>query len=297
MTDQKSLLPSELVPAVPPAPIKSPLADMRAGAMSVDVATMVAALSEYTDRRKAFRDWLLSKLVEGIHFGYPPGCEPKLDADGNIMQWQRGKDGDKGKYVTIPKKQWQAKPSFYKAGADFVCDLLGVRDEYDADMQGWEQLGKPTGTFVYRCRLLSRATGEPLGEGRGVRAVGQKGGDANNAIKMAKKCSKVDAVLNAYGLADLFTQDIEDMAPDRHDNPDQRADAPRATPRAQRVTAEQLTAMQAEWKSFTTEPPIKEAFLKFCRAAAGEFDAGSLSAWTQDRLVKCRQAMGLEEPT
>ena len=294
MSDQKSLLPSELVPVVERPP-KSPLADLRTSAMSVDVESMQAGLEDYAERRAAFRKWLLAQLKEGVHYGYPPGCEPRKDDRGWFGVYQKGKDGERGGYKYYPPEQWTAKPSLYKAGAEFVCDLMGARAEYDPDMDGWKQLGEPKGTFVYRCRLYSKTNGELLGEGRGVRKVGDKGGNENNAIKMAKKAAHVDSVLSTYGLSDLFTQDLEEKQP--HDNPDQRTDAPKVTPRAQRVSAEQLTAMQNEWRSFTDGPPIKDAFLEFCKRAAGDFNAGSISEWTQERLRACRKAMGMEEPT
>lgn len=165
------------------------LSDLRGMAMLMPSEQMSVALAEYKDRRQTFRKWLLEQLRQGVHYGYPPGCEPR----GNVRP-----------------EQWTNKPSLYKAGADFMCDLMGVRDEYEADTAAWEQLGKRDGTFVMACRLVSRKTGEVIGEGRGAFADGQKKMGANAALKMAKKCAKVDAVINSWGLSDLFTQDVED---------------------------------------------------------------------------------------
>lgn len=202
---------------------RTALADLRAASLSVPIEVMQRALTEYKERRDEFRAWLKEQLVEGIHYGYAPGCEPRLNASGELMIWQKGKGQNDGGYKAYSRKQWQAKPSLYKAGADFICDLLGIQPRFEADMEAWQQLGSQSGTFVMKCSLLSKATAEIVGEGRGVRKEGQKGGDANNAIKMAQKAAKVDAVLNAYGLSDLFTQDMD---------PD---DAPKQSPNAETV--------------------------------------------------------------
>jgi len=166
---------------------------MRAAAMLMPREQMEVALAEYSDRREAFRDWLLRQLVMGVHFGVPPGCEPKGE---------------------VNPKQWKHKPSLYKAGADFICDLMAARDEYEPDMQSWELSGKTPGLYPFICRLYSRG-GELLGEGRGAAIRGLKKRDDNAAIKCGKKCAKVDATINAWGLSDLFMQDVEDMTPQR----------------------------------------------------------------------------------
>lgn len=197
------------------APKQTALADLRAASLSVPVEVMQRALAEYKERREEFRAWLKEQLVEGIHYGFAPGCEPRLNASGEVLIYQKDRT-----FKAYPKTQWQAKPSLYKAGADFICDLLGVQPKFEADMDAWQQLGAQAGTFVMRCSLISKSTNEVIGEGRGVRKEGQKGGDANNAIKMAQKAAKVDAVLNAYGLSDLFTQDRDpdDVGPKQSPN-------------------------------------------------------------------------------
>lgn len=210
-------------------PRQGALVDLRQYAMSLPVDRMLAGLDEYKARRRAFRKALLSMLIEGVHYGFPPGTEPKLDEDGNAWVWS----GKKQKEVLVKKEQWRHKASFYKAGADFVCDVLGVRDEYKADVEAWQQAGSKPGTFVFACYLMSRSTGELLGEGRGARRVDKD--DENKAVKMAKKSAKVDAVLNTYGLADLFTQDLEEGTQPPHDNPRPREDAPKVAPRGERT--------------------------------------------------------------
>jgi len=81
------------------------------------------------------------------------------------------------------------------------------------------------------------AFNEVLGEGRGAFLVGEKGMKENSTIKMAEKRAKIDAVLNTLGLADLFTQDIEDDAPAPNPRADKDTAAPAAPTRNERATA------------------------------------------------------------
>lgn len=242
----------------PSAPSEQPesraLSDLRGMAMLMPSAQMEVALAEYSDRRRTFRDWLLTQLREGVHYGYPPGCEPR----GNVKP-----------------KQWTNKPSLYKAGADFMCDLMGVRDEYEADNAAWEQLGKREGTFVFACRLFSRS-GVLIGEGRGAFADGQKKMGVNAALKMAKKCAKVDAVINSWGLSDLFTQDIEDQG----DSQPQRRTG-RQSSTASKTHVEELIA---GWKEIRRGDSA--AFGAWAQSVCGvaSESARKVEAWTDDAI-------------
>lgn len=303
---------------LPSTDIVAPPADMRSNMLALPAEQMLAEANRYYDQRHAFRDWLKSKLVEGIHFGYPPALEPKFDDDGNMVvkQWDKRANNGSGGYKTtlVSPKAWTAKPSLYKAGADFVCDLLYVRDSYEADMHGWEQLGKPAGVFVYCCKLISRTTNEVIGEGRGVRKVGTKGGDENNAIKMAKKCAKVDAVLNAYGLADLFTQDLEEpnQLKPQYDVPEERPDAARAKPRDQRrpqtdaapatvVSEAQFKVITTEWKNvygqeITDQKKGFAAFVEWAKRGDPndtDWNPAKLAEWTKARYDRACERLGI----
>lgn len=274
---------------VAPAPRK-PAADLQVFSLGLPVEQMQAMLTEYNERRKCFRDWLRDQLVEGIHYGYPPGCEPKTNSDGDFLVWQ------KGGYVVVPKEQWTPKPSFYKAGADFLCDVFGVIDTYEADEAGWRQLGAKDGTFVYTCRLVSRSTGEIVGEGRGARRVGQKGGDENNSLKMAKKSAKVDAVLNAWALADLFTQDLEDLGQAAHENPAASDDAPTAKPREDRVGKDEIGRLLEIWKSQRhPREAIPANWQAWVVDTTGRgFEVGKASQWTREDLAAVSRALEKE---
>lgn len=266
------------------------LADLRERAMQVPIEQMQRGLAEFKERRDCFRKWLKEQLREGVHYGYPPKLQPKFNEDGDMLVWTKGRDGEKGHNEVVPKESWRAKPSLYKAGADFVCELMGAREEYKADMEAWQQMGAVKGTFVMCCRLFSRETGKFLGEGLGARKVGQKGGDENNSIKMAKKSAKVDAVLNVYGLSDLFTQDLEDMTadPPRHDNPAHDADAPSVPPRGERVTKEDVGYLGELYKKTRPKSQLnREAYWEWVESVIGP-GKGKTESWTRDeydRLV------------
>lgn len=198
--------------------------------MSLSVPQMQTVLAEYEDRRHEFRKWLQSQLVEGVHYGYPPGIS-KSNAD---------------------PRRWKGKPSLYKAGAEFIVDLMGIRSAFSTDLDAWKMLGEPQGTFIRKCCLYSRANGELVGEGSGARKIGDKKMDINASLKMADKAAVVAAVINAYGLSDLFTQDLEDM--DETDKPT-----------IQGVTVKELKELRAEWNSRNPDDANdRGAFLAWC---------------------------------
>lgn len=282
------------------APDEQPANDLRHAMMSLPLEQQKALTDVYMERRTGFRKWLLSQMTEGIHYGYPPGCEPKPDPEhpGNFLIWM------KGGFKSYPASQWKPKPELYKAGAQFICDLLGVDPKWNADLAGWQQLGSPAGTFVYKCDLYSKASGHWLGEGRGARKVGTKGGDENNGVKMAMKSAHVDAVMNTYGLSDLFVQDS--ALPPPNPNPEQDGKAPQAPPRNKRakpataVTQDQLGHVSAEWKSTHPEPSgdvgvQREKFKGWVKwATQREFDSGQLAEWTVADYQACCSKLGIK---
>lgn len=289
-----------------------PVADFRTDMMRMPVEQMVLAQAEYVARRKQFREWLLSQLQLGVHFGYVPGTEPKfVDENGKDCEQSRAKgvkvwSSRKNGYDVVPFSSWTAKPSLYKAGAQFVIDLLNLVPIYAADEIGWKQLGEPVGVFVYSCRLYPKGAAfidENLkGEGRGVRKVGQKGGDENNAIKMAQKCALVDAVLNGFGLADLFTQDTEDgIGPQPHEQPELKPDAPKTQSRNARISDADLKALIDKWKSRREDRGLEvspEAWADwvFEKGFASKKDARASAAWTIALAEKCRNTINVEMP-
>lgn len=269
------------------------LREFRENFMMVPLAVAERGLAEYDEIRDYFRRWLLAKLVRGVHYGFAPGCEPKwCDASGNELPRDRAthtKSYSNGKWYVTSMLQWMPKEGLYKAGAQTICDVLWSRPEFEADMDTWRQLGEPKGVIVLRCRIISKITDRELGQGGGIRREGQKGGDANNALKMAEKSAQCNAVINAYGLSDLFAQDTEegDTQPP-HDNPAANPVAPKQQPRGSRVTSQQIKALSARWKK--AQEPGKdnvERWKLFVKNATGgkEFDCLLPSAWTENDLA------------
>lgn len=259
-----------------------PLADLRHAAMSLPLEQIRGLLDDYMARRTEFRAWLMAQLKLGVHYGVPPGCEPR----GNVRP-----------------EQWVNKPSLYKAGAEFICDLMNVRPKYTADLDGSQQMGelKPDKSgevkryFVYKCELFSRQTGELLGEGTGARQLGAKGGDVNNSVKMAQKNALTAAVLNVYGLSDLFTQDYE---PPEFQNPEQKADAPRAAPRGERVTKKTLDQFFGRFRAYLNPEAQAHDFsiwLADVTARRG-IDFTQPSNWTPEMVSIVDETLRKSEP-
>lgn len=277
--------------------------DARSMLMSMPVDKMASALSEYDDRRKLFREWLMSKLTRGVHYGFSPGCEPKLNANGDLISW----DGK-----AISKQSWVAKPSLYKAGAEFIADLLNLLPVYSADKDTWEMLGAEKGVVVMRCQLYPKGAAwipeNLVGEGIGCRKVGEKKGNENNAVKMAQKSAMVCATLNSYGLSDLFTQDTEDgnIGPEPARNPSARPE-PKVPPRGKReqssnpingpgIINERFQSIKARWKAACEadgDQPTPDSWRSWVVAKIGLPPAAALKPdmWNNESLRTAEEAM------
>lgn len=243
---------------------------------NIPLDQMRAALAEYTEKRQELLAWVQGQLVEGTHFGYPPGCEPRGNVD---------------------EKKWKSKPSLYKAGAELLIELMGVRPEFSSDRETWEQLGAKHGTVCMLCRLVSRKTGEVVGEGRGVFKVGEKKMAENSAVKMCEKRAKVDAVLNAFNLSELWAQDLEEPDYVIHPTPPADSKAPQVPPRGQGVTNDDVDALEFAFASkMPKDKHNAQAFYAWVTEATGrKFDPSQLSQWHKDDLTRCVEALGGKE--
>lgn len=255
---QKALIPDEttligvdkVLPPVERPAQPSALATLREHAMSVPVETMMTGLNEFKSRRDAFRGWLLEQLVEGVHYGWSPGAEPKwAKANGQACKESEAEGTMSGRSF-LSFKSWRPKKSLFAAGADFVCELLGIRDDLKPDNDGWVQAGSNPGTYVINCTLVSRATGEVLANGLGSQMTSAEHLGGNSALKKAGKRAKVAAVLDYLGLRDLFTQDIEDGS-DKPlvTNPEAKPDAPTVKTRGKRCDPKELGKLVASYKA------------------------------------------------
>jgi len=121
------------------------------------------------------------------------------------------------------------KPSLWQPGAQLLDTLHGYAATF-YELKALEDFDRGLFNYTYLCRLIRRSDGITVGEAVGScnsrekhyrEAVyhGKQEGEPvnpcdnlNTFVKMAQKRAHVAATLNATGLADYFTQDIEDGA-------------------------------------------------------------------------------------
>jgi hypothetical protein len=260
-----------VAPELPARASTPALHNLRQAMMTLTTEDMGIALAEFTDRRDTFRRWLMLQLKEGVHYGFPPGCDPPKNSD---------------------DRRWKPKQSLYKAGADFLVELLGWRCTFTSDMDTWKQLGEPP-TVCIMCHIVD-GSGNPVGEGRGARSRGEKKMADNATIKMAEKCAKVNAVIHALSLSDLFTQDIEDLEPPKHEAPATDANAPRQPPRAVRITPDDLTDLIADWKKNNADMP-KDEFARYVTTIVDRvFNVFQPHQWTLPEYNSVRDRLDSE---
>lgn len=246
----------------------------RSQGFSLSIPQMLSGMDDYFSKRLAFRKRIMDELKEGIHYGYPPGVSRS----------------------NAPENQWVSSPSLYKRGAAEICSLFKLRAEFHADRELWEQLGSNKGTIAIKCRLFN-AGGELVGEGFGSRKVGDKKMAENASVKMAEKSALVDAVLNGFGLSDLFTQDLEDLGRETYEVPESRENPPVAIPRSARVESKELSDLIFQFRAIFIGKS-KEDWVEYVNAAT----AASLtietvtkpSCWTIDMVSHVRDALQRE---
>lgn len=237
--------------------------------MATSSEALPAALAEFGERRRIFREWLLSNMQEGVHFGVVPGTG--------------GKGGNDPQYRKLP--------SLYQPGADLIVELMNVRAEFEPDPVAWHQLGAKPGTIAYKCRLFSR-DGQVIGEGNGADRIGNKQRDEHAAVMMACKRAKVSAVRTTFSLTDLFSQDLEDLQREPLPNPEQKDDAPEAQPRGERVTKEEFKDLTKRWTAYQMEreaPTDKQEWCIWVNSASGMPIASvpNQAKWTRENFRKC----------
>jgi len=167
-------------------------------AFDIKPSLFKAGLKRRGQNRDALMTWIRDALVEGTDWGR--------------IHVIKKDQCDAGKYCSNPYHF--SKPSLWKAGAEKIVGMMGLRATWpnlDAELESVRGGGS---TIFLKCQLLDMA-GNPISEGIGARALDQDYNDANKAFKMAKKSSLIDAVLNAGGLSEVFTQDVEDMDPEK----------------------------------------------------------------------------------
>lgn len=264
------------------------------GLMSLEPEQLQQELAAYATRRDIFRKWIMSQLIEGIHYGFPPGLTPKTkEIDGVTHYGIYAKGG----YEWYPPTQWKPKKCLYKAGAQFLGDLLKLRAEFEF-LPPIAPVAGGSITMMCKCRLFN-AGDIMVAEGHGARTIGQKGGDVNNTVKMAEKNAFVGAILNFTGLSDLFTQDMEDQQ-QPNVPPDADPDAPKTDTRGGRVTVEDISRLVKRWQEQRGDMPEDEGKLQFSNwafATGGVPKSKSfqLTGWTRNAINACHAALDAEE--
>lgn len=156
-----------------------------------------AGLTRRGKNRDALMEWLTSALKEGTDWGRLH----VVKKDKCPEPWS----------CTNPYHF--SKPSLWKAGAEKIAGMMGFRSTWPNLDAVLERLQEGNTMVILKCQLVD-SNGSIVSEGIGARDLKQDAGDINKALKMAKKSGLIDAVLNAGGLSEVFTQDIEDMPAD-----------------------------------------------------------------------------------
>lgn len=154
--------------------------------------TLQEMVDQETQNRKILSQFIRDHMVKGID--YAPIHINKACAN---------------KYSCMNKYHF-SKDNLTKAGAEKIGSLMRYRPDWVKDSETLEMAGNTKGLFAYRCDLYSKLSGELEGMGMGACSIEEKG-NANSAIKIAKKRAFVDAVLATGALSDFFTQDLEDI--------------------------------------------------------------------------------------
>ena len=153
--------------------------------MDASPAIFKAGLDRRKENRNTLMDWIRSSLVEGRDYG------------------------------SIMIKGQRSKPSLFKPGAEKIAGMLGLIPRFP-NLKEYEDAviqGITISSIILKCELRNQI-GEVVGEGIGARSVeAQDHGDLNKSLKMSAKSAMIDATLRCAGISEIFTQDVEDMAP------------------------------------------------------------------------------------
>jgi len=201
----------------------------------------VATPSDLIGYHKEVAKLITESLEEGVDYGRVPGTDKptllKPGAERLALAFGAHPEyrlvaseieHDRQVFYTKRKKRW----------------FNGPRGrQFDWEEENGESFGLYR--YVYECSLV-RADGRVLGTGHGVcstmesKYVDRPRDCENTALKMAQKRAMVAAVLNAFGLSNRFTQDVEDL--DLDDRPANARPSPPTPPPEQPRPAAQSRA-------------------------------------------------------
>lgn len=258
--DSKPVVKTGALPAGALVPTAPNVPEGRADLMELSREERHLAFETFYSDYQDYRKWLFSKMKRGVHYGNPPGCDPKKD---------------------IPPEQWTARGMFYKAGSQFVASLHCWIPSFEADTKAWEMGGKVAGAHYRICYLHKNTIDGPVvGMGNGMAQVGQKNRDGNAAIKCANKCALSDAVLNRTGLSDLFVQD----GPPGTEEPEQGAPAGDKGPQGDKPPATDTNNVQRQ--TVLLCKTYHKAFVEKEPQADGPKVAESFHKWAESVLQR-----------
>ena len=195
------------------------LTEYQQPAINSNLPAIKVTPEEWAARRQAFNSWVNTQLKAGIDYGNIPGVD---------------------------------KPTLFKPGAEKIAQLYGCSPLAEITRRDQD----PTTGYLYvevTVRLVANETGNVVATGIGAcssyesryrwrweytntkpeedgwqrhynrwrrRIPNEDLIDTwNTVIKMAKKRALVDAALTLSGASELFTQDVEDIGPDQHQQP------------------------------------------------------------------------------
>jgi hypothetical protein len=159
-----------------------------------------AGLDRRKKNRDALMDWIRESLVEGTDWGRIHVVKKETCPD--------------GKYCS--NSYHFSKPSLWKSGAEKIAGMMGLRSTWPNLDEEIERIRQGAEVVILKAQLLD-INEAAVSEGVGARSLEADFKDINKTLKMAKKSSLIDAVLNAGGLSEVFTQDVEDMKPENFD--------------------------------------------------------------------------------
>lgn len=175
-----------------------PLPATSASPLDLPSETFQAGLDRRKANRASLMVWIRDAMIEGTDYG-------RIHVVGR-SKCQYGKNCKNPDHFS--------KPSLFKPGAEKICGMLGITVHYPTlpDYEKAALSGAKLAQIIIRCELRDAAD-RVVADGVGARSLAQDYGDVNKALKMAEKSAHIDATLRMAGLSEVFTQDLEDMAP------------------------------------------------------------------------------------
>lgn len=161
--------------------------------LDANVAQFGQQLANRQDNYNQLREYLRNALVPDKDFGkihVAKNCNNKYNCD---------KPGHFSPYT------------LFSPGSDKILSILGLGCSYDDVMQDYRRAslkGITINEIFMTARIFSSAGGEPIAEGSGACSLSERSGKINDALKIAQKRARMDAVSRLPGVSALFDEDF-----------------------------------------------------------------------------------------